>query len=86
MGRKSKRDASAVAKVTCFYCTRQFDTESHLLLHQKSIHFKCPMCPRRFSSACVRLRCALAAPNADARARIHARRPCDGPAHDNGAP
>jgi len=57
MGRKSKRDASAVAKVTCFYCTRQFDTESHLLLHQKSIHFKCPMCPRRFSSAFATPRC-----------------------------
>jgi hypothetical protein len=53
MGRPSKRPGGAAqaVQITCYYCTRAFDSESTLLQHQKSIHFKCPKCNRRFSSA-----------------------------------
>lgn len=44
MGRKKNRDES----VSCYYCEKQFDSEDHLIQHQKSKHFKCPICYRRF--------------------------------------
>ena len=34
-------------KVSCFYCTKEFVNEAVLLLHQKSVHFKCEECGRR---------------------------------------
>jgi hypothetical protein len=52
MGRKSKKGGEVEkAKPACFYCLRTFENEDVLYSHQKLIHFKCPDCGKKFSSA-----------------------------------
>lgn len=46
MGRK-KRDYSYV-KPFCFFCDKTFDNEIVLHQHQKSKHFSCPECKKKF--------------------------------------
>ena len=46
MGRK-KRDLSYV-KPFCYYCDKEFNNEIVLHQHQKSKHFTCPICYKKF--------------------------------------
>jgi hypothetical protein len=50
-----KRTAKAVEEekpeIWCFYCNREFDNESVLILHQKAKHFKCDICHKKLMTA-----------------------------------
>ena len=48
MGRK-KRKLDYV-KPFCFYCEKIFTNEIILHQHQKSVHFTCPQCNKKFPS------------------------------------
>jgi len=49
---KKRKDAGAPAgKPFCYYCDREFGTETQVLQHQKAKHFRCPYCRRHFHSA-----------------------------------
>mmetsp|Transcript_3221 Transcript_3221/g.15115 ORF Transcript_3221/g.15115 Transcript_3221/m.15115 type:complete len:489 (-) Transcript_3221:4546-6012(-) len=47
MGRKKKRDHEQVKRIFCWYCDRDFNDESVLVMHQKNKHFKCNYCGKR---------------------------------------
>jgi hypothetical protein len=44
MGRKKRKETTTtdLDRPFCWYCNRGFDTEAVLIMHQKSVHFKCP--------------------------------------------
>ena len=49
MGRK-KRSLDYV-KPFCFYCDKAFNNEIMLHQHQKSVHFTCPRCKKKFPTS-----------------------------------
>ena len=49
MGRK-KRSLEYV-KPFCFYCNKIFGNEIVLHQHQKSVHFNCPVCKKKFPTS-----------------------------------
>lgn len=49
MGRKNK--FTAYLKPFCYYCDKEFNNEIILHQHQKSRHFSCIKCKKRFSTA-----------------------------------
>ena len=49
MGRKNK--TAAVYIPFCYYCDQEFEDVNKLQQHQKSRHFSCPDCQKKFSTA-----------------------------------
>lgn len=49
MGRKSRH--MVILKPFCYYCDKEFNNEIILHQHQKSRHFNCNICKKRFSTA-----------------------------------
>ncbi|PWY97953.1 hypothetical protein BCV70DRAFT_165920 [Testicularia cyperi] len=47
---RKKRKAPQL-EAWCWYCDREFEDEKVLLQHQKSKHYRCPLCPRRLNTA-----------------------------------
>jgi transcription elongation factor Elf1 len=48
MGKKKRK--TEVEKPWCYYCNREFGSETTLVQHQKEKHFRCAECGRRFSN------------------------------------
>ena len=49
MGRKKR--ALNYVKPFCYYCDKVYNNEITLHQHQKSIHFTCPICNKKFPTS-----------------------------------
>ena len=49
--RKNLSLEEALAKQVCYYCERDFEEITHLVEHQKAMHFRCVECHRRLNTA-----------------------------------
>ena len=49
MGRKKR--VTNLLKPFCYYCDKEFESITILLLHQKNRHFACKQCKRKCSTA-----------------------------------